>query len=305
MAYDVVTNIRLWKDRIKHLEKDNLVLSTGGVWSIKKLLALDYYLPAFKTICSPKNKFKEWYYVDPFCGSGLIKLDEDDKDLSGQRFPGSAIIGTFGASIENYTDCFLSDIHEESIEVLKIRLGKSQSLLKKKNYEPKTMSFDDAVDFIEKKLSFGRAFLVFIDPIGYKEVKWKLMERLLKKGVVDILFTFMTDMIALNVAGADKNLSHKGLNEFFGDDGWKNCKNGDELLQYYRSKIEGFGKKTYPIGIYKKGKTKLYDLILATRSTGGGNVLRNLQRIMDKTNTESIRTAFKVISGKQHQLFED
>jgi len=34
-------------------------------------------------------------------------------------------------------------------------------------------------------------FLIIIDPIGFKEIKWNLMEKLLNIDSADIIFTFM------------------------------------------------------------------------------------------------------------------
>ena len=44
-----------------------------GIWSIKKLIALDYYIEPFVKILK-KNNFKKWIFVDPFAGSGLFKI---------------------------------------------------------------------------------------------------------------------------------------------------------------------------------------------------------------------------------------
>jgi hypothetical protein len=64
------------KDKISKLYnqvsgwKNELEVTTPkhDIWSIKKLIILDSYIKPFVQILR-SNKFKAWYYVDPFCGS--------------------------------------------------------------------------------------------------------------------------------------------------------------------------------------------------------------------------------------------
>lgn len=303
MVYDITTNIARLREKTLHLQNDKLTTSDGGEWSIKKLLALDYYFPAFKTICSPKNKFNEWYYVDPFCGSGLIKLHE--KEIQDEKFPGSSLVGAFAATENNYTDCILSDGKLQSINDLKVRIDNCKNQLSNRTFDVQNIEFEHAVAALEQKKRFGKAFLVFIDPTGYIPIKWSLMDRILKgkMGVVDLIFNFFTSAIAQN-ASAARTTGHQsqGLTEFFGDEGWKNRTTEDALLDYYCQKIASYGKHVEVIGVYTEGKSRLYDLILATKSEGGENVIRDLKSIMERTTTKDIRTAYKVILKKQSTL---
>lgn len=303
MVYDVTSNIEKLREKIIPIKNDQLTTSTGGEWSIKKLLALNYYMPAFKTICSPKHNFTEWYYVDPFCGSGLIKLK--DKELKNERFPGSPFIGMFRAVEKGYTDCILSDKDSQYIADLKTRIENNKTQLKNRTFDVQDIEFEDAVSILEKKKEFGKAFLVFIDPKGYLPVKWSLMNRILQgnKGIIDLIFNFFTYSIAQNVSAAKTTkMQETGLTEFFGDEGWKTKNDGDALLEYYCQKIASYGKKVEVIGVYNEGKTRMYDLIFATRSGGGNKVIKDMKKIMEQTSTKAIRTAYKVIIGKQTQL---
>ncbi|MCH7647866.1 MAG: hypothetical protein IIA83_04590, partial [Thaumarchaeota archaeon] len=82
-------------EKIQILKNDRLLPSTGNIWSIKKLLFLDYYIAGFvKIIKSPKSKFKKLFFVDTHCGSGLIKLEDE---LEGEVFPGSPMVAALRA----------------------------------------------------------------------------------------------------------------------------------------------------------------------------------------------------------------
>ena len=78
---------------------------------------------------------------------------------------------------------------------------------------------------------------------------------------------------------------------------------GNKLLKYYLERIKQFsGKNTIPIGVYKEGENKLYDLIVITRSGAGANVIKKAKAIMDNATTETIKKEFKVQARKQHAL---
>lgn len=309
MVFTIKTSIQEARKNVAHLKGDKLTTSIGDIWSIKKLLLLDYYIPTFKLICSPRNNFSEWYYADPFCGSGLFTFK--DNDLKNEVYPGSALLGAFNASKSGYTDCILSDMDNKNTDALNQRLSNSKIHLNGKTYRVKPISFDVAVEEILRHRKFGTAILVFIDPEGYISIKWNLIEKLVKEVGVDIIFNFMTYTIALNASASKKNQGHeKNLDEFFGDDSWKQFlttmskdKLGEQLLAYYISRIQHVsGKNVIQIGVYRKGDTKLYDLLVITRSSAGTRVIETAKKIMDNATTEAINSEFKVQIKKQHAL---
>jgi len=310
MIFSFQTSIAEARRNVAHLRGDGLKRSTGDIWSIKKLLLLDYYLPSFKLICSPKYNFKEWYYVDPFCGSGLF--DFTDKSLKNEVYAGSALIGAINASKHDYTNCILSDTNKENIDALNRRIGASGIQLNSRTYQAQERGFEDTVNMVLRTKRFGMAMLIFVDPDGYVPIKWQLMERLVKEVGIDVIFNFMTYTIALNASASKTNHTHeKNLNEFFGDVMWKqhlttmNKNNlGSKLLLYYISKIQiASGKNVIPIGVHREKGKKLYDLLVITRSGAGTKVIQTAKKIMDKATTESIHREFKVQSGIQKTLF--
>ena len=284
-------------EKIQVLKNDGLLTSPGNVWSIKKLLFLDYYIAGFVTIIkSPKSKFKKLFFVDTHCGTGLIKLKDE---LDGEFFPGSSMVAALRADQYLFTDYLFSDNDEDSINALSKRLKANKELVGKRGYDPQMLDFNDAVDKAMKKKEWGTAFLFFIDSVGYKEIKWSSMQKIINIQTADIIFTFMTYTIERNRPIADGNAkTAQTFDDFFGDSEWKKFKTGQELLDLYRRKLESTGKSTYVIEVFKKGEIKLYDIIFVSRSTGAANVVDHVTNVLKYVDTELIHGIFEIISKK-------
>lgn len=313
--FTISNSIKTARHTFAHLKNDGLATSIGDIWSIKKILLLDYYMPAFiQIILSPKSNFKECYFADPFCGSGIF-TDFKDKELKNEIFPGSSLIGALNASKYGFTDCIFSEIEPKNIDALNSRLQRSRVQLNQKNYSAQTLEFEKAVEKILKIRKYQVAVLVLIDPDGYKPIKWKLMEQLIDQVGVDIILNFYTHRIAQNVSASKKKSEHEqNLNEFFGDEEWKKIRDlpinsnvlGTKLLNYYLEKIRNLKSKknAIDIGVYKQGNSKLYDLIVITRSSGGAKVIMKAKEVMENATTEAIKREFKAQLGTQTRLFE-
>lgn len=305
----MVSDYHKWcKEHIEDLYKkilifknDDLRTSPGNIWSLKKLLFLDYYIAGFvKIIKSSNSNFEKLIFVDTHCGTGLIKFNGG---LQGEYFPGSPLIAALRTKQYPFTDYLFSDNNEKSIEVLSKRLKKNKILVGNRDYEPQKLDFNEAVDIAIKKQKFGTAFLFFIDPIGYREIKWTSMEKILRIETADIIFNFMTYTIGWNRSIAETNeTTAKGFDDFFGDSKWRECHTGPELLELYRKKLELFGKHTEVIEVLKKGDDKLYDIIFVSRSVGGVNVAYFARDILKYIDTKMIRGIFEIISNKTKQI---
>ena len=310
MRFSIKDSIKVAHETFAHLYSDKLAISIGNIWSIKKNLLLDYYMPAFiKIVCSKNSGFKKCYFADPFCGSGIFTIS-DDSELKDDFFPGSALIGALNAAKSEYTDCIFSESNNEYISVLNSRLKKSEHILGK-IYTAQTLEFKDAVEKILQIRTFGTAILILIDPAGYEPIKWNLMEKLIKEIGVDIILNFYTSRIAQNVSSVRNRPEFKpNLNEFFGDNDWEkipiikhSTTLGKKLLDHYIQKIKRIsGKYVFKIGVYKDGDSKLYDLILITRSYGGAKVMEHAKQVMESATTKIIKREFKVQTSFQLRL---
>lgn len=296
----------LWtKNRIKFLYEKVRSWNDGeirtpkhGIWSIKKLIALDYYIEPYVKIIR-KSGFKNYYYVDPFCGAGLLQF------RSKYPFPGSPLIPLFRMERTPFTKYIMSDRNVKFTNALSLRVSR---ILDKQNQGLVNVAKMDFLQLTRQVFSGikptnwkDNAFFVFLDPFGL-QVDWKSMERILCSGAVDVIFTFMTWAISWN---KNKKLSEKAIMNYFGDDNWKSLNSQEDFVNDYCMKIEKLGYsnkyKTFPIDVIQEGGNR-YDLILATQSTGGANVLNDLKKVVSSVTTQTIDDAFSVAVGDRTDL---
>jgi three-Cys-motif partner protein len=264
-------------------------------WSIKKLIALDYYIVPFVKIMRSRS-FSKWYYVDPFCGSGMLEFRKK------YRFPGSPLIPLFHFNGTPFSGYHLSDIRAEYVSALKNRINKVPNNAKMEIYLD-ACNFSSKIEELFTGMQPQRwketGYLVFLDPFGL-DVDWESMERVLRSGPVDVIFTFMTWAMVWN---KNNKLAEDKLTTYFGDNGWKKLRTQDDFVNHYCGKIQKLGYhenyKTFTIAVIQEGG-KRYDVILATQSPGAANVLRDLKIVVGTVNTETINSAFAVTVGAKH-----
>jgi hypothetical protein len=92
---------------------------------------------------------------------------------------------------------------------------------------------------------------------------------------------------------------------YFGDDDWKSLNSQEDFVNDYCMKIEKLGYsnkyKTFPIDVIQEGGNR-YDLILATQSAGGANILNDLKKVVSSVTTQTIDDAFSVAVGDRTDL---
>jgi hypothetical protein len=98
-------NVKDWKDDVYDSTEKH------DVWSMKKLIALSYYVKPFCQIMRSAH-FQHLYYVDPFSGSGLIPL------LDKYRFPGSPLVPLFRYDEAPFDKYYLSDTNAGYLDIL-------------------------------------------------------------------------------------------------------------------------------------------------------------------------------------------
>lgn len=275
-------------------------ISTGklDVWSVKKILALEAYAKPCVDIFRAKN-FKEWIYVDPFSGSGMMRMEDK------YNFPGSSIVPLLESNEYRFHKYFLSDSNKKYIAVLSNRVKKIPN-----NHKPVTEITAERFTNIVGKIFSGqkptdwkeRGYLVFLDSYGFRQLPWYGMERILKSGAVDIIFTFMTFAVSWNKT---MKQSTNALDAYFGDNEWAGMSGQQELVDHYCSKIMklGYGKnyQTFTIDMFQAG-CRRYDLILATQSPGAGNIFKYIKNVMSAIDTKLLTDAFSVYVGKNVDL---
>ena len=179
--------IKLLLDEIRPLRGDQGPVSPGDMWSIKKILVLDYYLSASQTIF--KKHFAEWCYVDTHCGSGMFKVEQADAN-SDMLFPGSPLIALLRPDGKDYTKYLLSDSDGAAIDALGGRLSKL-GVTTGNPCETAVRDFSETSKLVKSMEKRRRAFVVNVDPAGFKHLAWSDLERILSVDKADVFVTLM------------------------------------------------------------------------------------------------------------------
>jgi three-Cys-motif partner protein len=269
-----------------------------GFWSLKKEIALMYWIWPFLQIAS--QYFDSFYYIDLFAGSGLMKANSD-------YFVGSPIVAV-GSTLpdKKFSEyiCFETDSsRKEALE--------KRAKIASKHFgtcSPRVFGVDCNKELTRILNEFCRnenaCYLAFIDPEGISDLKWDTLHSLLVHGKGDLILNFPTLGIIRNF---NQSKSESALTAFFGDIRWKNVvPNPDNLIEYYKSKIsavKGFGTRVDNLPVTDELRHRLYDLIFATGSRGMSNVIRDLKKHLDKIQTKDLRQIHEVMgAGTQSQL---
>lgn len=274
------TQVSQWNDT-------DVTTRNHGLWSVRKLIALDCYIKPLAQIM--RKYFKRFFYIDPFSGSGLI-------EVNGKRFPGSALIPLLRFDNYPFDKYYLSDNDPDFILALKKRV---QRVNKGLNCE---ISVSDYSEIITKLFSgkrpkswFDTGYLVFLDPYGLK-VKWADMERILRSGPIDLLFSFMSGAVMRNKSKAKGSISN-----YFGDDGWKGLSTHEEYLRYYCAKLNNLGYRTFEIDVAFPGRMRYY-LIFASQNEKAGDIFNDIKRKVSSIDNDMLQNAFGVSAGGNMDL---
>jgi len=259
-----------WKEKIELLSSikfDNTTISADeiynsiltqsselyekGVWTIKKLVAIQCYADVYTRII--RKHFKTIFYFDLFSGSGLVRL----KDIKRCVF-GSALLSIL---IPYYYSRFLFNKYyfveinkryastlNEAIEELKHRLNIDFE------YEiiPKDMNEINYSDYMKE----CQHSLVVIDPEGF-EPRWQTASKILEHEC-DAMFTFMT-------SGVPRAKNTNAFKAFLGDESIP--ENIDEIMERYTEKIKSMGKEMTE-NIEVSSTHIRYNVIFAVKRTG-------------------------------------
>jgi three-Cys-motif partner protein len=268
-----------------------------GFWSLKKEIALMYWIWPFLQIAS--QHFDSFYYIDLFAGSGLMKANSN-------YFVGSPIVAVGSTLTDKKFDeyiCFEIDSSrkealERRAEIASKRFGTCSPKVFEADCNKKLTSILD--EFCGKEKT---CYLAFIDPEGVSDLKWNTLYSLLVHGKGDLILNFPTLGLIRNF---NQTKSESALTAFFGDMEWKNvAPNPDNLVEYYKNKmavVEGFRRTVENLPVMDELNHRLYDLIFATGSRGMSNVIRDLKKRLDGIKTRDFRQIHEVIAGPQSQL---
>jgi three-Cys-motif partner protein len=248
-----------------------------GFWSIKKEIALMYWIWPFLQIAS--KHFDSFYYIDLFAGSGLMKADE-------VSFVGSPIVA-IGSTLPDKK--FSQYICLEVDQHRKLVLEKRAAVACKHfgTCDAKIFQFYCNVELdsiLKENCPSGKTcFLAFVDPQKITDFKWTTLHKLLTHGKGDIILNFPTMAILRNLRVPE---SESALDDYFGDGLWCQVEpNAEEILGYFMRKILFYRNEVDSLPVKDEQNRRLYDLIFATGSRGMRNVLGDLKNRLNSIKT--------------------
>ena len=290
---------RLRKQLSKFNDDEEATTEKHGIWSLKKILVLHDYIKPYLQIVR-NNGYKNVHYVDPFSGSGFLKIDR--KIMPGT--PLIPILSTRELITKNKSWCFDSCYYSDSDKFYISELDKRIKILK--NGLPTRFEIEHKMFRTAAYTKFtgapplpknekDNAYLVVLDPYGF-DVYWEYLEQILKSGPVDVILTFPSEL-----ANWTKTMSNSQdkLQRMFGGNDFINFESSNEFVERYCEKIEKtpmpWRKKTTAITVDAGKQT--YHLICISRSGGALKVFSSMQKKFDDISTEKLQGMFNAATG--------
>lgn len=288
------------KEELGDLDGDEKLDYESGSWTGIKLFSYSYYNAIYTHII--KEHYNEYYYIDPFAGSGMTKIEGVEEPI-----PSSALLA---AKVKYpYTKLFLSDMNGERLELLEKRLDKlgisddRYEIIKKDKGEG--LKAKESIPRMVSKI-FERGFkstsfhtLAVIDPEGYK-APWSAMKNL-KDIRCDLLFTLDAHQLGRTKS---KSSRKEALRRFFGSEKEENW-----TKEGYLECLESLGFNYFEEFTCKKGGNRYGSgygilVILATKKEDPGwkSAVDNLQRICENNTGKQVEFVDELINGKATNL---
>ena len=282
-----------------------------GPWAREKLTCLDKYLQAYTTILR-KQKFKGYFYVDAFAGSGSLKVRKQEGDPAQQSLLEMAAYAADDTDKEQYisgSPRIALEIkhpftHYVFIEKDDVRIGELRAL-KREHKSPTTrihIRTGDCNDYLRELVRPNHdrwrhwRGVVFLDPFGM-QVPWNTIAALGETRAIEVFINFPVGMAIqrlLKRHGAFTTRERKKLDRYFGTDEWfdllyqkhedlfgeyvvKDTNAGDTLVRWYCKRLkEAFGYVSSAREIRSQTGRPLYYLIFAGPNQTGAQIANNV-----------------------------
>jgi len=266
-----------------------------GFWSLKKEIALMYWVYTFQTIA---NKwFDTYYYIDLFAGSGLMEADN-------YFFVGSPIVAV-GSTLKEkpFSKYICIECDETRRNVLEQRMNKACIQYETCGAEIIQADCNQEIENVLKTYSpqGNTCYLAFVDPQKYTDLRWQTLETLMRYGIGDIILNFPTMSLIRNITKVE---SRQSVSDFIGDEDWAqlNPLNIDNVLEHFKSKMNRFRREVHSIEVKGDKNNRLFDLVFATNSRGMKNALEDLKERLNAIRTKDIKGLYSVVAEGQMQM---
>ena len=248
-------------------------------WTVLKLIALQYWVDVYTKII-PRYKRNYWY-LDLLAGSGTNYIKE-----TGDIVVGSSIIAYLFAH-QPFSKYILIELDKTRCKALRRRLIS----LGIKNLEIYPDNCNRVIEGLNIDVDH---YLAFIDCQGL-DVKWKIMEKLLRKPG-DIILLFQTMEIRRTLGRAKELGMEKALTDFYGDKSWIQAKNEKDLLEIYVNKLRKY--RSYVNNIKIRGEGFHYDIILACKKGKYIRAWEHLKSRIEHMTSKAVRYALMMLKGE-------
>jgi hypothetical protein len=260
---------------------DGLYYNKVGPWSISKLSYLSRYLNITTTAMHSGN-WREFHYIDLFSGPGKSKVKGKNKIICG-----SPLIAL--TQSKRFDKCYFVDQDDKAVVALENRCQALSTSTTCQFYNADgnlaAKKVVDEIARIDKQFIKGKwcSFNVaFLDPYGL-ELKWSTVELLASIKVMDLIIFYPQMALTRAMPVCLKNQSPCRIDEFFGDEGWKEIYEFHlkgklrnvhrELMDHYWSKLKKLGykenKELAPLMRSDEKRAPLYRLICASKNELG------------------------------------
>jgi len=233
---------------------DGLPVRCVGPWSKIKHYYLERYINTFTT--SMRNKWEgKLFYIDLFAGPGKCRVRKNEEEIDGSplialntRYP--------------FTKCFFVELNEVAIQALKKRCTSDTGIFINSDC-------NNIIEDIVNELPSSSLSLAFIDPTGIS-IKYNALENLVKDRRIDLIVTFPDSMAISRNFEKFKKTGHCKLDDFIGDDRWRELTKPEEVSEYYKKKLHSLGYREIKSGDEipirsRKRNLPLYSLLFASK----------------------------------------
>jgi three-Cys-motif partner protein len=229
-------------------------------------------------------------YIDGFAGPGEYSKGE----------PGSPLIAINTAKehelkLNAELVFWFIEVREDRCEHL-IELLSKIKLPDNIKYEVECSKFDESLTSLFDKLDEQGEQIAptfaFIDPFGYSDTPFSVIERIMKNKRCEVLITFMSGFLNRFKSDPDKE---EAFDLLFGTTEWRKInfdldtdeKSEKMIVGFYQSRLESVAKHVRTFGMINKFNQPLYHLIFSTNSIEGLKKMKYAMWKVDETGTFS------------------
>lgn len=258
--------------------------SGGGDKTVAKLVILRQYIWAYEKIMKSKLEFKDRWYIDTHAGTGKTYLEKSDIHVDG------SVLRALQFDFDKY---LLYEKNTENFETLAttveektdIELNKDETQTGEERYWGEVdsttiyiynMDCNKGVELLVDNARTDPHFFVFIDPEG-TSFEGRLLDTLIDRGNVDILYNFQSTGIGRNVSEAAEH-SHNSVSRMLGTDDWPRDGDVDDYVEIFKeNRFENNGFDSVSKKMVSTGENQWrYDLVFGSGADVANKVMDDI-----------------------------